>query len=102
MMWALAGYSGVTWLVVANLAFSGLLVSWVMKFADSIVKVYATSMAMLLTAGAWAGRSVLVGLRSAARSVHAAWEAVWMQCARIAPPAFSPNNTPRLARRLQW
>ena len=43
-----------TWLVVANLAFSGLLVSWVMKFADSIVKVYATSMAMLLTAGVWA------------------------------------------------
>lgn len=28
---------------------SGLLVSWVMKFADSIVKVYATSLAMLLT-----------------------------------------------------
>lgn len=43
------GYSPVTWLVVANLAFSGLLVSWVMKFADSIVKVYATSLAMLLT-----------------------------------------------------
>ena len=36
-------------MVVANLAFSGLLVSWVMKFADSIVKVYATSLAMLLT-----------------------------------------------------
>ena len=44
-----ADYSLVTWLVVANLAFSGLLVSWVMKFADSIVKVYATSLAMLLT-----------------------------------------------------
>ena len=44
-----ADYNGVTWLVVANLAFSGLLVSWVMKFADSIVKVYATSLAMLLT-----------------------------------------------------
>ena len=28
---------------------SGLLVSWVMKFADSICKVYATSLAMLLT-----------------------------------------------------
>jgi UDP-sugar transporter A1/2/3 len=43
------GYSLVTWLVVANLAFSGLAVSWVMKNADSIVKVYATSLAMLLT-----------------------------------------------------
>jgi len=43
------GYSLVTWLVVANLAFSGLAVSWVMKNADSIVKVYATSFAMLLT-----------------------------------------------------
>lgn len=45
----LRGYGPITWLVVANLAFSGLLVSWVMKFADSIVKVYATSLAMLLT-----------------------------------------------------
>ncbi|KDD75163.1 nucleotide-sugar transporter [Helicosporidium sp. ATCC 50920] len=45
----LRGYDGVTWLVVANLAFSGLAVSWVMKYADSIVKVYATSLAMLLT-----------------------------------------------------
>ncbi|KAK9845405.1 hypothetical protein WJX81_005725 [Elliptochloris bilobata] len=43
------GYNWVTVLVVANLAFSGLLVSWVMKFADSIMKVYATSMAMLVT-----------------------------------------------------
>lgn len=33
------GYDWVTFLVVANLAFSGLLVSWVMKFADSILKV---------------------------------------------------------------
>ena len=43
------GYNGVTFLLVANLAFSGLLVSWIMKFADSIVKVFATSMAMLVT-----------------------------------------------------
>ena len=28
-----------TLMVVANMAFSGLLVSWVMKFADSIMKV---------------------------------------------------------------
>ena len=33
------GYSVMTLLVVVNLAFSGLLVSWVMKFADSIMKV---------------------------------------------------------------
>ena len=33
------GYNLITFAVVANLAFSGLLVSWVMKFADSIMKV---------------------------------------------------------------
>ena len=33
------GYNAMTLAVVANLAFSGLLVSWVMKFADSIMKV---------------------------------------------------------------
>lgn len=43
------GYDFVTWLVVLNLSCTGLLVSWVMKYADTIVKVYATSMAMLLT-----------------------------------------------------
>ncbi|XP_021757613.1 CMP-sialic acid transporter 1-like isoform X1 [Chenopodium quinoa] len=43
------GYSMATWLVVLNLGSSGLLVSWIMKYADNIVKVYATSMAMLLT-----------------------------------------------------
>lgn len=43
------GYSIITWLVVLNLAFTGLLVSWVMKFADTIVKVYSTSMSMLVT-----------------------------------------------------
>jgi hypothetical protein len=40
-VWALRlfqGYDWVTLLVVVNLAFSGLLVSWVMKFADSILK----------------------------------------------------------------
>ena len=31
------------------MASTGMVVSWVMKFADSIVKVYATSLAMLLT-----------------------------------------------------
>ena len=43
------GYTATTWLVACNLAFSGLLVSWIMKFADSILKVFATSMSMLLT-----------------------------------------------------
>jgi UDP-sugar transporter A1/2/3 len=45
----LVGYNVTTWLVVLNLGCTGLLVSWVMKYADNIVKVYATSMAMLLT-----------------------------------------------------
>ena len=44
-----AGYNPVVWCVVMNLAFTGLLVSWIMKFADTIVKVYSTSMAMLVT-----------------------------------------------------
>eukprot|EP00241_Pyramimonas_parkeae_P006827 CAMPEP_0114248404 /NCGR_PEP_ID=MMETSP0058-20121206/13557_1 /TAXON_ID=36894 /ORGANISM="Pyramimonas parkeae, CCMP726" /LENGTH=330 /DNA_ID=CAMNT_0001361813 /DNA_START=148 /DNA_END=1140 /DNA_ORIENTATION=- len=43
------GYTIVVWCVVINLAFTGLLVSWIMKFADTIVKVYSTSMAMLVT-----------------------------------------------------
>ncbi|XP_057521167.1 CMP-sialic acid transporter 1 [Amaranthus tricolor] len=43
------GYSLATWMVILNLGSSGLLVSWLMKYADNIVKVYSTSMAMLLT-----------------------------------------------------
>ena len=42
-------WCAVTWAVVCNLAFTGLLVSWIMKYADTIVKVYSTSMAMLVT-----------------------------------------------------
>ncbi|XP_020587652.1 CMP-sialic acid transporter 1 [Phalaenopsis equestris] len=45
----LDGYTFTTWMVVLNLGSTGLLVSWLMKFADNIVKVYSTSMAMLLT-----------------------------------------------------
>ncbi|KAL7257350.1 hypothetical protein ACSBR1_003618 [Camellia fascicularis] len=45
----LNGYSITTWLVVLNLGSTGLLVSWLMKYADNIVKLYSTSMAMLLT-----------------------------------------------------
>ncbi|KAL3699886.1 hypothetical protein R1sor_017908 [Riccia sorocarpa] len=44
-----SGYNFTTLLVVVNLGCTGLLVSWIMKFADNIVKVYSTSMAMLLT-----------------------------------------------------
>ncbi|KAL6008773.1 hypothetical protein ACLOJK_021999 [Asimina triloba] len=43
------GYTITTWMVILNLGSSGLLVSWLMKYADNIVKVYSTSMAMLLT-----------------------------------------------------
>ncbi|RCV06125.1 hypothetical protein SETIT_1G138500v2 [Setaria italica] len=43
------GYSITTWMVVFNLGSTGLLVSWLMKYSDNIVKVYSTSMAMLLT-----------------------------------------------------
>ncbi|XP_010915695.1 CMP-sialic acid transporter 1 isoform X1 [Elaeis guineensis] len=45
----LSGYTITTWIVVLNLGSTGLLVSWLMKYADNIVKVYSTSMAMLLT-----------------------------------------------------
>ncbi|GAV63543.1 Nuc_sug_transp domain-containing protein [Cephalotus follicularis] len=45
----LDGYSITTWMVVLNLGSTGLLVSWLMKYSDNIVKVYSTSMAMLLT-----------------------------------------------------
>ena len=43
------GYSVTTWMVVLNLGSTRLLVSWLMKYADNIVKVYSISMAMLLT-----------------------------------------------------
>ncbi|KAK6916254.1 Nucleotide-sugar transporter, partial [Dillenia turbinata] len=44
------GYSFITTLMILNHALSGIAVSMVMKYADNIVKVYATSVAMLLTA----------------------------------------------------
>ncbi|CAA2951689.1 CMP-sialic acid transporter 1 [Olea europaea subsp. europaea] len=37
------GYSITTWMVVLNLGSTGLLVSWLMKYADNIVKVSLTS-----------------------------------------------------------
>ncbi|XP_030923728.1 CMP-sialic acid transporter 2-like [Quercus lobata] len=44
------GYSFITVLMILNHALSGLAVSMVMKYADNIVKVYSTSVAMLFTA----------------------------------------------------
>ncbi|WCJ35024.1 Nucleotide-sugar transporter family protein [Euphorbia peplus] len=44
------GYTLITVLMILNHALSGIAVSMVMKYADNIVKVYATSVAMLLTA----------------------------------------------------
>ncbi|KAI7986458.1 Oligouridylate-binding protein 1B [Camellia lanceoleosa] len=39
----LNGYSTTTWLVVLNLGSTGLLVSWLMKYADNIVKLLAVA-----------------------------------------------------------
>eukprot|EP01018_Ginkgo_biloba_P025386 Gb_18457 [translate_table: standard] len=44
------GYSTITVCMIINHALSGIAVSMVMKYADNIVKVYSTSVAMLLTA----------------------------------------------------
>lgn len=44
------GYTLITVCMVFNHALSGIAVSMVMKYADNIVKVYSTSVAMLLTA----------------------------------------------------
>ncbi|XWS54440.1 hypothetical protein CRYUN_Cryun10bG0089500 [Craigia yunnanensis] len=44
------GYSVITTLMILNHALSGIAVSMVMKYADNIVKVYSTSVAMLVTA----------------------------------------------------
>ncbi|EFJ08905.1 hypothetical protein SELMODRAFT_428435 [Selaginella moellendorffii] len=44
------GYTMSTFIMIINHALSGIAVSLVMKFADNIVKVYSTSVAMLFTA----------------------------------------------------
>mmetsp|Transcript_4734 Transcript_4734/g.8102 ORF Transcript_4734/g.8102 Transcript_4734/m.8102 type:complete len:349 (-) Transcript_4734:304-1350(-) len=49
MITLLHGYSTTTWLVVCNLAFSGLLVSFIMKYVDVIAKNFSTASAMFLT-----------------------------------------------------
>ena len=43
------GYTPVVQVMVLNHAASGIAVSLVMKYADNIVKVYSTSVAMILT-----------------------------------------------------
>ncbi|WZN66443.1 CMP-sialic acid transporter [Chloropicon roscoffensis] len=44
------GYNYITWLIVINFSFSGLFISWIQKYSNTIVKVYATSSAMMVTA----------------------------------------------------
>ena len=43
------GYSWLVWVMVLNHALAGIAVSLVMKFADNIVKVYSTTVAMVFT-----------------------------------------------------
>ncbi|GHP07789.1 hypothetical protein PPROV_000653100 [Pycnococcus provasolii] len=45
-----SGYTWLAWLTVANLALSGILAGWVLKYADTIARSFAGSGAMLLTA----------------------------------------------------
>jgi UDP-sugar transporter A1/2/3 len=42
-------YTPIVFIMILNHALSGIAVSLVMKFADNIVKVYSTSVAMVLT-----------------------------------------------------
>ena len=44
-----SGYSTLVCVMIVNHALSGIAVSLVMKYADNLVKVYSTSVAMLLT-----------------------------------------------------
>ncbi len=43
------GYTGLVWLVVFNQAFGGLLVAVVVKYADNILKGFATSLAIIIS-----------------------------------------------------
>lgn len=45
-----SGYTWLAWLTVVNLALSGILAGWVLKYADTIARSFAGSGAMLLTA----------------------------------------------------
>ena len=44
------GYNMLIWIMILNHALSGIAVSLVIKYADNIVKVYSTSIAMVFTA----------------------------------------------------
>ena len=43
------GFNSLAWTVVVNQAFGGLLVAVVMKYADNIIKGFATSIAIVLS-----------------------------------------------------
>lgn len=43
----LTGFNGLVWMVVANQALGGLLVAMVVRYADSVVKNFATSIAIV-------------------------------------------------------
>ncbi|KAI9281640.1 nucleotide-sugar transporter [Sporodiniella umbellata] len=45
----LQGYNGLTWIVVANQALGGLLVAIVVKYADNILKGFATSLSIIVS-----------------------------------------------------
>ncbi|KAI8084893.1 nucleotide-sugar transporter-domain-containing protein [Halteromyces radiatus] len=45
----LQGYDGLTWVVVANQALGGLLVAIVVKYADNILKGFATSLSIIVS-----------------------------------------------------
>mmetsp|Transcript_28381 Transcript_28381/g.90447 ORF Transcript_28381/g.90447 Transcript_28381/m.90447 type:complete len:350 (+) Transcript_28381:218-1267(+) len=42
-------FTGQTWVVLFSLALTGLLVSWIMKYAHTIIKVYSNSAALVMT-----------------------------------------------------
>lgn len=43
------GYTGLVWFVISNQAFGGLLVAVVVKYADNILKGFATSLAIIIS-----------------------------------------------------
>jgi UDP-sugar transporter A1/2/3 len=43
------GYNGLTWVVIALQAFGGLVIAAVIKYADNILKSFATSLSIILT-----------------------------------------------------
>ena len=43
------GYTGLTWIVILLQAFGGLMVAIVMKYADNILKGFATSVSIVLS-----------------------------------------------------